>query len=181
MKRSLFALFAERAATESVIEQLKASGIAAGEISLLFAERAAQEPPPQAPEGGPGSAGSLGWLAGIGALAIPGLGPFTAAGPLKDALIGAAVGTAVGGITGALVGMGVPEYEARHYEAQIRAGKWLLSVHREKGEPVEQVLQILRDAKAEEIATSGEAGAQNSPEPPKKDPPSPPPPGKGDR
>jgi uncharacterized membrane protein len=191
MKRSIFALFAERATAESVIEQLKATGISAEDISILFAEPSGEEPATKAPEGTAtgGTAGFvlggvLGWLAGIGSLAIPGLGPFIAAGPIMAALSGAAVGAALGGIAGALVGMGIPEYEARRYEAQLREGKLLLSVHTEGGEHVEHVLQILRDAKAEEIATSGETGAQIHTDPPsmppKKEPPTPPDdPGKG--
>ncbi|MDD5350510.1 MAG: hypothetical protein PHQ12_09900 [Chthoniobacteraceae bacterium] len=191
MKRSIFALFSERAAVENVIEQLKASGIAPEGISVLFAESPGAEPSTKAPEGTAtgGTAGFvlggiLGWLAGIGSLAIPGLGPFIAAGPIMAALSGAAVGAAIGGIAGALVGMGIPEYEARHYEAQLREGKLLLSVHTEGGEPVEHVLAILRASKAEEIATSGEAGAPLSSQPPvippKNEPPDlPPDPRKG--
>jgi uncharacterized membrane protein len=191
MKRSLFALFSERAVAENVIEQLKASGISAEEISVLFAAPPGQEPSTKAPEGTAtgGTAGFvlggiLGWLAGIGSLAIPGVGPFIAAGPIMAALSGAAVGAALGGVSGALIGMGIPEYEARRYEAQLREGKLLLSVHTEGGDPVERVLQILRTAKAEEIATSGEAITPLRSEPPavppKKDPPSSSDPRKGD-
>ncbi|MEI8234200.1 MAG: hypothetical protein WCH57_05890 [Verrucomicrobiota bacterium] len=173
MKRSIFALFSERAVAENVIEQLKASGIPSEEVSVLFAEPPSQEPSTKAPEGTAtgGTAGFvlggiLGWLAGIGSLAIPGIGPFIAAGPIMAALSGAAVGAAIGGVSGALIGMGIPEYEARRYEARLREGKLLLSVHTEGDEPVERVLQILRTAKAEEIATSGEAAAPLRTEPP---------------
>ena len=182
MKRSIFALFSERTVAENVIEQLKASGISSEEISVLFTEPAGQELTTKAPEGtaSGGTAGFvlggiLGWLAGIGSLAIPGAGPFLAAGPIMAALSGAAVGAAIGGISGALIGMGIPEYEARRYEAQLREGKLLLSVHTEGSEPVERVLQILRAANAEEIATSGEAALplRTAPPafPPKKDTP----------
>jgi len=173
MKRSIFALFAEPASAESVLEQLKAIGVAPENISILFAEPPDEEPAPNAPEetatGGksgfvPG--GVLEGLAGIGSFTIPGSGGFIAAGPIRAALSGAAGGAAIGGITGALVGMGIPEYEARRYDALLREGKLLLSVHTEGGEHVEQVLQILRAAKVEEIASSGEAGARNPIEPP---------------
>jgi len=188
MKRSIFALFAENAAAENVIEQLKAAGVAPEDISILFAEPPGEKPATKAPEGTAtgGTAGFvlggvLGWLAGIGSFAIPGIGAFIAAGPIMAALSGAAVGAAMGGVTGALVGMGIPEYEARRYDALLREGKLLLSVHTEAGEHVEQVLQILRAAKVEEIATSGEAGAQTPIEPPSNPPKNDPPedPGKG--
>src|SRR5205085_1708097 len=100
--------------------------------------------------------GVLGWLAGIGALAIPGLGPFIAAGPIMAALAGAGAGGAVGGLVGALVGMGIPEYEAKRYEGRIKAGGILLSVHADNSERVTRGKEILERTGAEDIASAGE-------------------------
>lgn len=185
MKRSIFALYTDRSTAEAAIEQLKAAGIAPEGVSILFAEPpATEEPSTKAPEGTAtgGTAGFVlggifGWLAGIGSLAIPGLGPFVAAGPILAALSGAAVGAALGGIAGALVGMGIPEYEARRYEAQLREGKLLLSIHLEDAETMERVLQVIRASKAAEIASSGESGTPLSSPPPGNIPPKDEPPG----
>ena len=103
--------------------------------------------------------GTLGWLAGIGALAIPGLGPFIAAGPIVAALAGAGAGGVVGGITGALVGMGIPEYEAKRYEGRIKEGGILLSVHADDSKWVSKAKDILKRTGAEDVASSGEASA----------------------
>jgi hypothetical protein len=103
--------------------------------------------------------GALGWLAGIGALAIPGIGPFIAAGPIVAALAGAGAGVAVGGLLGALVGMGIPEYEAKRYEGRIRSGGILMSVHCDSSEWVGRAKQILKDTGAEDIGSAGEAAA----------------------
>jgi hypothetical protein len=104
--------------------------------------------------------GALGWLAGIGALAIPGVGPFIAAGPIMAALGGAAVGAAVGGITGALVGMGIPEYEAKRYEGKIKAGNILISVHSESAEESKRAKEIFEQAGAQDISATSEAGVK---------------------
>jgi len=101
--------------------------------------------------------GTLGWLVGIGALAIPGLGPFIAAGPLMAALGGAAVGGAVGGLTGALIGMGIPEYEAKRYEGLIKEGGILLSVHSDSHEWTKRAKDILDNTGATEVASTSEA------------------------
>jgi hypothetical protein len=98
-------------------------------------------------------------LAGIGALAIPGIGPFIAAGPIMAALAGVGVGGVVGGITGALVGMGIPEYEAKRYEGRIRDGGILLSVHSDNSEWTKRAKEILENTGAKDIASAGEAGA----------------------
>ena len=103
--------------------------------------------------------GGLGWLAGIGALAIPGLGPFIAAGPIMAALAGAGVGGAVGGLTGALVGMGIPEYEAKRYEGAVKDGGTLLSVHCDTSEQIDSAKQALRDTGARDISATGEEGS----------------------
>jgi uncharacterized membrane protein len=103
--------------------------------------------------------GTLGWLAGIGALAIPGLGPFIAAGPIVAALSGAAVGAAVGGLTGALVGMGIPEYEAKRYEGKLKSGNILISVHSEDRDQVTAAKEIFEQEGAEDISSSSEGKA----------------------
>src|SRR5262245_19425458 len=126
-----------------IVDRLKAAGFTSGDISVLMPDRPGTKSfaisnQTKAPEGaatgagtGPVVGGALGWLAGIGALAIPGLGPLIAAGPIMAALSGAAVGGAVGGLTGALVGMGIPEYEAKRYEEKVKGGQALISVHSE--------------------------------------------------
>ena len=98
----------------------------------------------------------MGWLVGIGALAIPGVGPFIAAGPIMAALAGAGVGAAVGGLTGALVGMGIPEYEAKRYEGKIKEGNMLISVHSENSDEVKRAKDIFERAGAHDISYSGE-------------------------
>src|SRR4029077_9908332 len=103
--------------------------------------------------------GTLGLLAGIGALAIPGLGPFIAAGPIMGALAGAGSGGVVGGLVGALVGMGIPEYEAKRYEGMIRQGKVLLSVHCDNSEWVSRAKDILEQSGAQDISSAGEKSA----------------------
>src|SRR5580698_2208249 len=139
MKKAVMCIVQNRVAAESIVGQLLSAGFTNNDISVLFPDKAgtkdfAHEHSTKAPEGavaGVGTGGviggTLGLLAGIGALAIPGLGPFIAAGPLLAALSGAAVGAAVGGIAGALVGMGIPEYEAKRYEGKIRKGNVLIS------------------------------------------------------
>jgi len=103
--------------------------------------------------------GALGWLAGIGALAIPGLGPFIAAGPIMGLLAGAGAGGAIGGLVGSLVGMGIPEYEAKRYEGRIKSGGILLSVHCDESEWVKRAKTILEETGAEDISSTGEASA----------------------
>ena len=121
----------------------------------------------KAPEGATTGAGTgallgggLGWLVGIGALAIPGLGPFIAAGPIMAALAGAGVGGAVGGITGALIGMGIPEYEAKRYEGRVKDGGILLSVHSDDSDWTKKAKEILARTVAEDISSTGEATAE---------------------
>jgi hypothetical protein len=134
----------------------------------------AHEKGTKAPEGATAGAGtgaviggSLGWLAGIGALAIPGLGPFIAAGPLMAALAGVGVGGAVGGVTGALIGMGIPEYEAKRYEGRVKRGGILLSVHSDDSNWTKRAKDILERTGAEDIASTGETKGdiQNSDRP----------------
>src|SRR6202011_1473118 len=107
--------------------------------------------------GGAVLGGALGWIVGIGALAIPGLGPFIAAGPIMAALAGAAGGAAAGGLTGGLIGMGMPEYEAKRYEGKVKDGNILLSVHTDDSEERDRAKQIFEDGGAEDISYTGEA------------------------
>jgi len=169
-KKSVFCLARDEAQTVRIIEDLRSAGFSNNDISVLLPDKGstrefAHEKGTKAPEGavtGVGTGGVLGgvvgWLVGIGALAIPGLGPFIAAGPIMAALSGAAVGATAGGVVGALVGMGIPEYEAKRYEARLREGRILLSVHAENSDQTRQAKEIFERAGAEDIASAGEEG-----------------------
>jgi len=138
---AVFGIYRDRTSVENAVDVLRQENFRNTDISVLFPENQgtkdfAHEKNTKAPEGAATGAGSgaviggtLGWLTGIGALAIPGLGPFIAAGPIVAALAGVGVGGAIGGITGALIGMGIPEYEAKRYEGRVKEGGILLSVH----------------------------------------------------
>jgi uncharacterized protein YcfJ len=150
------------------VDHLRAAGFSNDDISVLLPDKAgtrdfAVAKGTKAPEGaltGAGTGGvvggALGWLAGIGALAIPGLGPFIAAGPIMAALSGAAVGATAGGVVGALIGMGIPEYEAKRYEGKLREGRILMSVHSESAEQTKCAKEIFVRDGAEDIASAGE-------------------------
>lgn len=155
---------------EDIVDKLQTMGISLNEVSVLIPDRAgthdfAHEHNTKAPEGaatgaGAGGAigGALGLLAGIGMLAIPGVGPFIAAGPIMAALSGAAVGATVGGVTGALIGMGIPEYEAKAYEKKIKDGNILIAVHTHDSEETKRVKDFFKSADVEDIGvTSAEA------------------------
>lgn len=154
---------------ESVVNELRNAGFATSDVSVLFPDQSgtrdfAHEKNTKAPEGavtGVGAGGviggALGLLAGIGTLAIPGLGPFIAAGPIMAALSGAAAGATVGGIAGALIGMGIPELEAKRYAGKIQNGNILVSVHVESSEEVGRAKKVLEAAGAQDVSTSGEA------------------------
>lgn len=169
MKRAVICLVKDSERAERVAIQLRDAGFSPDRISALFPDKHgtrdfAHEQNTKAPEGAATGAGAggllgggLGWLVGIGSLAIPGLGPFIAAGPILAALSGAAVGAAVGGLTGALVGMGIPEYEAKQYEGKIKDGNILISVHTNDGEERELAEEIFEKAGAEGIKSTGEA------------------------
>src|SRR5438067_8578259 len=138
---AVFGIYRDRRHAEEAVDALRAAGFRNSDVSVLlpdnvgtkdFAHEKSTKIPEGATTGGASGGvvgGALGWLAGIGALAIPGVGPFIAAGPIMGALAGAGVGGAVGGLVGALVGMGIPEYEAKRYEGRVREGGVLLSVH----------------------------------------------------
>lgn len=150
------------------------SGCSADDISMLYPDPSSQralghQNSTKAPEGATAGAGAgavlggaLGWLAGIGTLAIPGVGPLIAAGPILAALSGLAVGGTVGGVTGALVGMGIPEYEAQQYEGRLREGNILISVHADDSDQAARICDILSDEKAEDISTGSEASVPDS-------------------
>jgi hypothetical protein len=169
MAQAVFCLAKTEAQAISIVEQLKAAGFSPNDISVLFPDKTgtkdfAHEHHTKAPEGAAAGAGTggilggaLGWLVGIGALAIPGLGPFIAAGPIMAALSGAAAGAALGGITGALIGLGIPEYEAKRYEGKIREGNVLISVHAEDRHERARAKQIFEQAGAEDVADTAEA------------------------
>jgi hypothetical protein len=172
MSKAVFCILNNVGQAENVVDQLKAAGFSNNDISVLFPDKTssrefAHEKNTKAPEGATTGAttggllgGALGWLAGIGALSIPGVGPLIAAGPIMAALSGGAVGAAVGGITGALVGMGIPEYEAKRYEGKIRQGNILLSVHAENSDEAKRAKEILEAADAEDISSAGEASVK---------------------
>lgn len=172
MAKAVFCIAKNYAQAERIVDSLKSAGFSPTDISVLLPDKEgtrdfAHEKHTKAPEGAATGAGTggvlggaLGWLAGIGALAIPGLGPFVAAGPIMAALSGAAVGATVGGITGALVGMGIPEYEAKQYEGKIREGNILISVHSDNSTETDRAKTIFQKAGAHDIATSGEAGVK---------------------
>src|SRR6187399_2286074 len=161
MKNAVYGIANTTEQAESIVTKLQASGFASSDISVLFPDKQgtrdfAHEKSTKAPEGattggvaGMGIGAALGWLAGIGSLAIPGVGPFIAAGPIMAALGGAAVGGATGGLVGALVGLGIPEYEAKLYEGRVRGGNVLVSVHAADGKQQDRAKEILKNAGAE--------------------------------
>jgi hypothetical protein len=171
---AVFGIYPHHTSVERAVDALKAAGFSNNDISVLFPKNEgtrdfAHEKNTKAPEGASTGAGTgavlgggLGWLVGIGALAIPGLGPFIAAGPIMAALAGAGVGGAVGGLTGALIGMGIPEYEAKRYEGRVKDGGILLSVHSDTSDEVKRAKAILERTGAQDISTTGEAAGEKT-------------------
>ena len=163
-----FGIYPTYDAVERAVDTLRTEGFRSTDISVLFPENVgskdfAHTKGTKAPEGAATGAGTgavvggaLGWLTGIGALAIPGVGPFIAAGPIMAALAGAGVGGAVGGLTGAMVGMGIPEYEAKRYEGRVNKGSILLSVHSDNSEWTSKAKRVLEQTGAEDISSTGE-------------------------
>jgi len=168
---AVFGIYPDRLSTENAVAALQEAGFRNTDISVLFPENVgtkdfAHEKNTKAPEGVAAGAssgavigGTLGWLVGIGALAIPGLGPFLAAGPIVAALAGVGAGGAVGGFTGALIGMGIPEYEAKRFEGRIKGGGILLSVHSDNSDWTKRAKNILENTGAQDISSSSEAKA----------------------
>src|ERR1700722_12477068 len=177
MAKAVFGIAKTESQAITIADQLKASGFSENDVSVLFPDKDgtrdfAHEQNTKAPEGaatGAGTGGFLGgafgWLVGIGALAIPGIGPFIAAGPILAALAGAGVGAAAGGLTGALVGMGIPEYEAKRYEGKVKDGNILMSVHTDDSNERDRAKKILETGGAEDISYTGEASVPKDPKP----------------
>jgi hypothetical protein len=172
---AVFGIYKTGVEAERAVDTLIGQGFASSSISVLLPDTRstrefAHEKQTKAPEGtaagvtaGGVIGGTLGVLAGIGALAIPGVGPFIAAGPIMAGLAGLGVGGAVGGILGALVGMGIPEYEAKRYEGAVKGGGTLLSVHCDTSDQVTRAKELLKSSGAEDIsATHESAGASPS-------------------
>ena len=171
MATSVFCIASSTTMANTIVDNLKMAGFSDNDISVLFPDKSstrdfAHEKNTKAPEGATVGAtsggvvgGTLGLLAGIGALAIPGVGPFIAAGPIMAALSGMAVGAAVGGVAGALVGMGIPEIEAKRYENKVKDGNILISAHSENGKEVDRAKDIFKAAGASDIASTSEKEA----------------------
>lgn len=169
MNKVVIGILDSRSQAENLISRLQSAGIDPADISALLPDKHgttdfAHEHGTKAPEGAVAGAGAggvlggtLGLLMGIGSLAIPGLGPFIAAGPLMAALSGAAAGAAIGGLTGALVGMGIPEVEAKHYEGKLKGGNILMAVHTEDAEELSSIEDLMKESGAEHVTSTSEA------------------------
>jgi hypothetical protein len=167
-RSAVFGIFESRLQVEHAVDELKLQGFRNSDISVLMPSKTesqdfAHEKSTKAPEGAATGAtgglaigGALGWLVGAGALAIPGIGPFVAAGPIMAAIAGAGIGGAVGGIAGGLVGLGIPEYEAKRYEGIVKNGGLLMSVHVDDSEWSKKAKQILEDTGAKDISSTSE-------------------------
>jgi hypothetical protein len=166
---AVFGIYKTRQQVENAVDQLKAANFRNTDISVLFPANVgtkdfAHEKDTKAPEGTATGAvtggvigGTLGWLAGIGALAIPGVGPLIAAGPIIAVLTGIGAGGVIGGIAGGLIGMGIPEYEAKRYEGMIKSGSILLSVHSDNSDWTSKAKRILENTGASDIGSAAEA------------------------
>lgn len=173
-KTSVLGIYTNRDTVERATDTLIQSGFSNSDISVLLPENLGPksigtEKATKAPEGAATGAttgavlgGGLGLLAGIGALAIPGLGPFIAAGPIMAALAGMGVGGTVGGLTGALVGLGIPEYEAKRYEGRLQKGGILLSVHCDTSDEIKRAKEVLNSTGAEDISSTGESSVDSA-------------------
>ena len=171
---AVFGIYTSGEHAERAVDTIIAAGFASSDISVLLPDSRttkefAHEKDTKAPEGttvgvtaGGVIGGTLGVLAGVGALAIPGVGPFIAAGPIMAGLAGLGVGGALGGLVGALVGMGIPEYEAKRYEGRVKGGGTLLSVHCDTSDEISRAKDLLKTTGAEDIASSGEAAGAKS-------------------
>ena len=170
-KTAVFGIYATSAQAERAVDDLVRAGFPSADVSVLLQDYRgtrdfAHQKDTKAPEGtttgvtaGGIVGGTLGVLAGIGAIAIPGVGPFIAAGPIMAGLAGLGVGGAVGGLIGALVGMGIPEYEAKRYEGRLKTGGVLMSVHCDTSAEIDRAKQILKATGAEDVSSSGESSS----------------------
>jgi hypothetical protein len=171
-KTAVFGIYASAAHAESAVDRLLEAGFSNSAVSVLLPDDRttrdfAHHKDTKAPEGTTTGAtaggiigGTIGMLAGAGALAIPGLGPFIAAGPIMAGLAGLGAGGAVGGLIGALVGMGIPEYEARRYEGRVKKGGVLLSVHCDTSEQITLAKEMLKNTGADDISSAGESAGK---------------------
>lgn len=174
MSKSVFGIATTQGQAEQIVRQLQGQGFATSEISVLMPDTAGTHDighvkATKAPEGattgaatGGVTGGVLGLLAGVGALAIPGLGPFIAAGPIMAALSGAAVGATTGGVVGGLVGLGIPEIEAKRYDEKLKKGNYLIAVHADESDDVDRAKDIFKNAGAEDISTVSEASVSKA-------------------
>lgn len=165
-KTSVFCIAKSHSQAEQIVERLQSSGFPSSEISVLLPDTEGKHDighvkATKAPEGattgaatGGVTGGVIGLLAGIGALAIPGVGPFIAAGPIMAALSGAAIGATTGGVVGGLIGLGIPEIEAKRYEEKLKTGNYLVAVHAHDGKEEDRAKEIYKNAGAEDICTS---------------------------
>jgi hypothetical protein len=169
MATAIYCIARSSEMADRIVTSLRSSGaVLERDISVLFPDKKgtkefAHEHNTKAPEGaiagasvGGVTGGVLGLLAGIGALAIPGVGPLIAAGPIMAALSGAAVGAAAGGVAGGLIGMGMPEFEAKRYEESVKGGNILMAAHSETSENTKMIKEIFKSAGAEDITTTSE-------------------------
>jgi hypothetical protein len=171
---AVFGIYSSSEHAERAVDKIIAAGFPSANVSVLLPDNRstkefAHEKGTKAPEGtatgvtaGGVIGGTLGVLAGVGALAIPGIGPFIAAGPIMAGLAGLGVGGVVGGLVGALVGMGIPEYEAKRYEGRVKGGGTLLSVHCDTSAQVSRAKDLLKASGAEDIASTGESSSEKS-------------------
>lgn len=172
--KAVFGIFSSTADLDRTVESLKRAGFGSNDISILMPDEKSSkdfghEKNTKAPEGATTGAstgvvlgGALGWLVGAGLLAIPGIGPFVAAGPIMAALAGAGIGGTVGGVSGALIGMGIPEFEAKRYQDRIQAGGMLLSVHCDTSDEIDRAEQLLKQYGAQDVSSTGEAKAPSA-------------------
>jgi uncharacterized membrane protein len=173
-KKSVFCIAKSHTQAEGIVERLQSAGFATSEISVLLPDTEGKHDighvkATKAPEGattgaatGGVTGGVLGLLAGIGALAIPGVGPFIAAGPIMAALSGAAIGATTGGVVGGLIGMGIPEFEAKRYEEKLRSGNYLIAVHAHDDKEEDRAKEIFKTAGAEDVTTSSMSSTPKS-------------------
>jgi uncharacterized membrane protein len=171
MSKSVFCIATTQGQAEAIVTRLRSQGFADSEISVLLPDTAGTADfghvkSTKASEGvtagattGGVAGGALGLLAGIGALAIPGVGPFIAAGPIMAALSGAALGATTGGIVGGLIGLGIPEIEAKRYEEKLQKGNYLIAVHANDGDQIDRAEKIFKESGAEDVSTVREATA----------------------
>lgn len=173
-KTAVFGIYTTREGVERAVDTLVNSGFASSNVSILLpenlggkaigAEKATKAPEGTATGAGAGAVigGTLGVLAGVGLLAIPGLGPFIAAGPIMAGLAGLGVGGAVGGLTGGLIGLGIPEYEAKRYEGRLQKGGILLSVHCDTSDEIKRAKELMKATGAEDISSTGESSSKSA-------------------